>query len=85
MRYVADDGRTFDTERECRVYEENKKEKDTERDRDYKLLKDAEMAYESAKKDYMEAMASYNAKYGRPSKTPELLTFGELIRQLMSI
>lgn len=85
MKYVADDGQVFETERECRAYEENKKEQDTERDRDYKQLKDAEMAYESAKRDYLEALADYNAKYGQHGRTPELMTFGELLSHMLSI
>lgn len=63
MKYVADDGKEFDTERECRAYEDQKKINDADREAAYAAVQEAEKLYEDARDNYYEALKNYRTKY----------------------
>ena len=63
MKYVADDGKEFDTERECQAYENQEKVNDAEREAAYEAVKEAEKLYEDARDNYYEALRNYRNRY----------------------
>lgn len=63
MKYVADDGKEFDTERECRAYEDQEKINDADREAAYAAVQEAEKLYEDARDNYYEALENYRKKY----------------------
>lgn len=69
MKYVAFDGKVFDDEVECSQHETDLKESWKDRDLDWEKLKEKQRAYENARKDFEEEIASFNKKYLVGSET----------------
>ena len=63
MKFVAVDGKVFDTSKECKAHEARIKQIFEERDLDWELLKQKEEKYEEARKDFSDALDSFCDKY----------------------
>lgn len=76
MKYIAKDGRIFDTERRCMEYERELDAKLDEREKDLEELKALELEYHNAKKRYEDAKEAYELKYD------EYVNFNDFLKRI---
>lgn len=63
MRYIADDGKIFNTEHECTSHEQKLKKEADQRDIDYARLKKKQNKYREALKDFCDEADAFREKY----------------------
>ena len=63
MRYIADDGKIFNTEHECTAHEKKLKQEAEQRDIDYARLKKKQNKYREALKDFCDEADAFYEKY----------------------
>lgn len=77
MKYMSKDGKTFDTERECRehekILEQSVKDEKLQKDKDWEEVVKKKKAYEAARIEYIKALSRFNEKYRHSEEVKEFL------------
>lgn len=83
MKYMAEDGRVFDDKNQCMMHEERIKQRETQKEKDYKELQKLEKEYLKAKEAYKKAEDAFVEKYS--DEDGDLSGIEDLLRRLFPI